>query len=65
MPLSDFEWEEEIQEVEGLGRCYVGYAKNDTEQWFRIAIPLHDLEQMAQRKALRNDQIEQPWKRKH
>lgn len=57
MPLVDFEWEDEPQEVEGAGRCFVAYAKDsDTGQWYRVAVALRELEEVAQRKAIKNEQ---------
>lgn len=50
MPLSNFEWEEEIQDVDGVGPCFVGYARDDDNgQWYRIAIELRQLEELAQK----------------
>lgn len=57
MPLVDFEWEEEILDIEEVGPCFVAYAKDSTTgQWYRIAVALAELEEVANRKALRNEQ---------
>ncbi len=50
MPLNDFEWEDEIIDIPGVGRCFVGYTKDADDQWFRIAIALSELEDLARRK---------------
>lgn len=51
MPLVDFEWEDEIQDIEGAGRCFVAYARDESGQWYRIAIALAELEEAANRRA--------------
>ena len=49
MALVDFEWD--LEEVEDVGLCFVGIA-TDTEsaELFRVAIPVTELEDLANRK---------------
>jgi hypothetical protein len=50
MPLVEFEWEDEIQDLDGAGRCVVGYARDEKGKWFRLAIALSELEEAANRR---------------
>ena len=54
-PEEDFEWEEELQDLERVGLCLVGYVKKKG-QWYRVAFALDDLRDYAIRKVLENDQ---------
>ena len=52
-----FEWEEEIQDVPDVGPCLVGYMLDDKDgQWYRIAIALSELEELAKRKHLKSNE---------
>ncbi len=52
MPLINFEWQDEIEDIEGIGRCFVAYAKDSrTGDQFRVAVELKELEEVANRKA--------------
>ena len=55
-PDIQFEWEDEIQEIPDVGPCFVGYMLDDTDgQWYRIAIALSELEELAKRKLLKTE----------
>ncbi len=57
MSLDNFEWEDEIVDISGVGRCFVGYARDESDgQWYRIAIALSELEDLAKRKVTYNEQ---------
>lgn len=55
--LVDFEWQDEPEEVEDAGLCFVAYARDsESDQWYRIAVALSELEDLAKRKAVSNEQ---------
>lgn len=57
MPLVDFRWEDEPQDIEDFGPCFVAIAREEhTQQWYRIAISLKELEDAANRKAVSYEQ---------
>ena len=57
MPLDNFEWDNEIQEIDEVGPCVVGYARDISDgQIYRIAVALSELEDAANRKVLGNDE---------